>query len=156
MISWPGRKIEKLSKHSLTGIGKLKPICSSIWWGTYRTRRASTGMLAAEGRTGKTWPCCYMRREPGGTGHGEGQAFFALVLRLALRNPRSLRPIGNSRTKNLSLVKEDEVGEPVNRLDIHKFTEAGRMYPWVLREPADHLDHLWRVAVIRRGSRRME
>lgn len=78
------------------------------------------------------WVCCYMRREPGGTGHGEGQgiiAFFALALRLALGNPRSLRNIGNSGAKNLPLVKEDEVGERVNKLNIHEFTGAGRMYP---------------------------
>lgn len=57
-IGWGGRNIETLSKHAGMGLGKLKPIWSWFWQGTWRaTRKVSIGTSSAKGWLGRMGVC---------------------------------------------------------------------------------------------------
>lgn len=82
-----------------------------------------------------------MGRGPGSTRHGEGQGTWCRLcfgLSTDLQESRVPETQGKFWCKDdLPSGAEDGVGEPLNRLDTHRFTGPGGMYPGVLRELID-------------------
>lgn len=68
----------------------------------------------------------------------------SLLVRLAFRKPRSLRPEGKcqARESSSSLVEKDRVGEHLNKLDIYRSMGSDGMCPKVLWELVDVIARL--------------
>jgi len=58
------------------------------------------------------------------------------LIRLTFRHPRLLRPVGKSEARKTTLVKEDQIREHLNKLDMYK-SMLREMYPEALRELAN-------------------
>lgn len=60
-----------------------------------------------------------------------------MLVKLAFRNARSLRPLGKVRRKKTLLLVEDQLSVHLNKLDINKSVEPSSMHPEMLRELSD-------------------
>lgn len=60
-----------------------------------------------------------------------------MLVKLAFRNARSLRPLGKVRRKKTLLLVEDQLSVHLNKLDINKSVGPSSMHPEMLRELSD-------------------